>query len=375
MKLQQTYLCDIIKSINIDNVPPLVAIRLQKGLEQLKSGETTSRPIEAPQFLNDLGVRKNTDAKHIADIYLNTVGIDHVKVKDDIVELNINDVGLYLDIYILLTGDYDVISESVTDRISEYPNITDYSGAIYLASYLAALGDDHGIELFDYARKLGEKNSHQVLSALHRKVTYIIKRKTISNDVENILQEYLSTINMVDNLAHKNIYLALFNNLVALYLLKIGLNRSSGVTITTLLDNALLLIDDAVFNSDADNFIKNQGTRYRSQIVINKAQMLVKEEKIGQAIQLLTENVVYVEKHAEEYLPEVIGSLAYAYFLNQDYSQAVSYCYQSIDAYQQLGMIGSVLIMKKVLISSLYKLKLFDKAKHVLETLEELNIE
>lgn len=31
--------------------------------------------------------------------------------------------------------------------------------------------------------------------------------------------------------------------------------------------------------------------------------------------------------------------------------------------------------MKKVLISSLYKLKLFDKAKHVLETLEELNIE
>lgn len=139
-------------------------------------GTQTSRKIDTPSYLNDLGVRKSIDPR---------VSYLYYVQKNDILTFNIEKVeedinsdlsiASYLDAFILITGDFEELYKVVKKNIKVIEYNASYQLLITLGSLYAGVQDNDCLNFFDDASQLANSQEDKVI-AIHRKVAYIVKR-------------------------------------------------------------------------------------------------------------------------------------------------------------------------------------------------------
>lgn len=377
MKNFHIYLKNLINSKSFNDFPIYFQKRIIYAERQLTTKVVKDRTIQTPSFLNDLGVRYFTDPKYIYH-YLNEKGflyfVNLNDIKEDIKELDIQYLGLYIDAYFLVTGDYKTPYEEIKDRIDELDKIKNHKQLIFIASLFAALQDDTCENIFHLAYKVAD-NIEDKVATIHRISAYTIKRKSDSN-TENILniQNLYNEIRSIENEGSKQIYTALANNLLALLITQSGISDMNILTIKSLLQNGVTLIDTQI---NGNNFavsqkLLDQSKRYRGQIQINYAQLLLAKKEYFEAKVLLEENLSFTQKYATDYVPEALALYAQSLYLNKEYTQSLIYAKDATTKNIEIGAFTAAKNIHKIVISSLTKLGNIQEAEEELKKYNKL---
>lgn len=267
-----------------------------------------------------------------------------------------NMLGSYLDAYILITGDYDLAYKALNKADISFENVTNYTALINIGSTFAAELDSKCLEFFESAYSVTNNVENKVV-ALHRQAAYLVKRSSDTSAATKKLHELVEQISVISVGWRRQIYMALANNLFALLIVKQGLNKVNVATITYLLMGAETLVDSLPeFNNyDRDNSLIQQSQRYRSQIEMNYAQILIDSHQLPLAIKVLSNNLKHVSVEAPDYLCEAFATLGYAYYLKQDYPASISNLQQALREYSKQGALHEAANTKEILIAAMFK--------------------
>lgn len=362
--MKNLYLEKYISSLYKDGLPEFFKKRIQTVLTELESETISKRSPDVPSILNDLGVRKAYDLTDIFNTLCEIFDLpmyDLSKIKQEIKTLSLDELGIYLNTFLLITGDYDSILDSVKEQVSDNNNdFTSYSSCVYVASYLLAEKDSLGIKLFETAQLLNDSPVEDIVCQL-RLCTYYVKRLDNPEYANKEFIKLREKILSLDNLQQKDVYFSLYVNLNCLYLLKQSINYD---IIESLLNSALLLVDSAIDSKALSPLVTDQAYRYRSQININLAQVYLLNKKPKKARTCLKENLVVVSKHSEDYIGEATGTLAHVYYLNQNYNEAIDYSKQSLEFFSRIGNYSAWDLSKNILTASLHKANNENDAKY-----------
>lgn len=365
--MQNTYLYKYLLEIDSNfNLPLFYKERIFYALSQLKTGKSLERTVTSPHNLNDLGVRKDEESLKLFQILSNALNlpeIDFQAIEQDIKKLSSNQLGYYLDSYILCIGDYIRIKNAVIQKSNRLEKIESFENAIYLATYLASINNLKCITLYREAIFLSS-NLIDKITAQHRICAFCIKRLNDFDKSELELEKLKQYIISSDNLETKSIYLSLYNNLYCLHLLNQSTDKN---VVKSLLDDAVVIIDLNLSSLNNDNRLKNQSIRYKSQININRAQLCIFEGNYKMAIKILMNNIKYVEQYAPEYLAECFSVLSYTFYLDKKYNEALEYGKKGLFSYLEIGSIVKANAIKEILVTVLYKL---GDSKSALDLLE-----
>ncbi|MCF6166316.1 Hypothetical protein LROSL1_2314 [Furfurilactobacillus rossiae] len=363
MKLSETELYNFIQSVmgvtDFDETPKYFQARINLANEEFLQNVHLPRTIKAPAILNDLGVRK-AESPLEAYRYVRKMhnslpeNLDYI-LQADFPKIDLDTVSIYLDMYVLISGDFDGAYTETLKRIPELLKLTDYRSLILVGSLFAAESDAHAVDFFDLASNNTDRVEQRIV-ALHRKEAYLLKR---TENWKNSLVGFDQLLGGIDQLPsgwRKNVYMALADNLYALYIVMQN-SKDSLVTAKYLLTNAGILIDELskIDGYDPNDQLADEAYRYRSQVEMNMAQLLVEQHKKSDALLLLQSNAQFVQKYSPNYEAEAQATLGYLYYLNDKYASAVSSYQNAIAQYESDGAFHESEHVKKLLIAAFYK--------------------
>lgn len=114
----------------------------------------------------------------------------------------------------------------------------------------------------------------------------------------------------------------------------------------------------------------NRVYRYFNQININISQLYVKNDNYDSAIETLLEAESISNTYASNYQSELSAELAYLYYLNNDYQNAIITSNSALIQAKYLGQISTIRRMRQILIGSSFKLNYYDFCNDVLHLLD-----
>lgn len=353
------YLTNIKCDKNFNTLPTYLRIRVVDAIKQLNSPFFIERTIQSPTYLNDLGVRKSKSPMMAYKILLETCPVGTFPFGDlshDLKSLDINWLGSYLDSYVLITGNYDLAYQALKSSNIPIAKITDYTTLINIGSTFAAVLDSQALNYFSAAYSVTSNPENKVV-ALHRQAAYLVKREHNKSKSLQKLHELVQQISNIPEGWKRQIFMALADNLFALQIVKAGLTENNVATIIYLLKNAETLVDSL---TDFKTFNKTeplteQAQRYRSQIEMNYAQILIGNHQLTAAINVLSNNLTHVSSNAPDYLCEAFATLGYALYLNHDFPSAISNLKSGLSEYMAQGALNEANQDKRILIAASYK--------------------
>lgn len=361
------YISEILKSSNYHEIPDFMKHRLHYAYDQLQEKKSLKRTIDSPTYLNDLGVRKAKSPEIGFEILKKICNIKFLtfdQLNTDINTINEEFLDIYLDSYILISGDFPNIYKALKLIEHKLIKIKNYKTLIFIASAYAAELDDKSIIFFNLAYENTTDDEKKVV-AIHRKAAFLIKRTQKHNDTLLVLQQLVSLIEKISISWKRQIYMALANNLYALELVHSGLNDLNKSSIIYFLLNAKCLIDSlpAFKGYDKSNELIDEAMRYRSQVEMNYAQILIDNKQISESVEVLKSNLKYVSINSKDYLPEAESTLGYAYYLNKDYVSSIDILEKSLKHYKKIGALYEENEVTQNLIAALYKNGNIDASK------------
>lgn len=344
---------------NSIEIPEYYQTRLDIAKDRITNTESSKsfRPVSAPAFLNDLGVRKFDDPSMSFLDILKKVKFDpfsHAALYRDLDSLSGSELGRYLDAYILVTGDYDRLYEWAVKNIEGLFNTGSYSTLIYLGGLFAAEKDDRATKFFDQAMDSDEIIERKIV-ALHRKIAYLVKRT--DTDPSPYFFDMLTLIERIPSVVNRNVYYALSDNLYALVATKQGAPKQF---IYQLLFSAESLIDSFLALQTNNEMVElvSEAKRYRGQVEINLANILFYDGKINESLNTLASNLKYAEKENQDYVPEANATYAYILYktgVSTNLDESVKFAKRAVKEYEQIGALHSANNARKTLIAGLYK--------------------
>lgn len=371
----EKYLRKIKINQAFNNLPRYLKIRVRDALNQLNSKTFIERSISSPAYLNDLGVRKSNSPMISYKLLQKKCSVGPFALQDlleDISSISKDSLGSFLDSYILVTGDYEAIYQAMNDLQIDFKKISDYRTLINIGSTFAAHLDHRAVNFFAQAA-LVTSNIEKQIVALHRQAAYLIKRSDNTTTALEKLNELINLIAKVPTNWKRQIYTALADNLYALLIVQKGLTQTNISTITYLLMNAESLVDSLpeFKKYDSNDPLIQQAGRYRSQVEMNYAQILIDSNKITQAIKVLSNNLTLVISSSPDYMAEASATLGYAYFLNGEFSKSICHLKDALQEFNRIGALSEAKVTQENLIAALYRNGSVNEANKLFETLAE----
>ena len=335
----------------------------------IKKETLPARTIDIPYALNDLGVREFKDLSLFAKANAKRAAVSiptSNELYTELMAVDLENFSIWIDAAILLTGDYYAILKAIQARKSEIISKGNYTALIYSGTAIAFVNPDDAIALFDLAAKKAPTPILKV-TAYHRAAVTALKRKREYQQARQRIHQMLQIeiVEMNDRLAA----LALIDNLYSLLLIMENDTIEIQITSEIFIANAHLL-SNCIMNSESTEKEKSQAARYRSQIAINYAQLLEKRGDKEGAIRIFRNNLVEVVRDADEYYCEAVACLAYALYLNDEYTESIIYSKKAIQAYSKIGKIDSLKTAREVLLGAYEKSGNHTEALQVLKLLQ-----
>lgn len=334
----------------------------QKIIDDIYENETSAER-KIPYYLNDLGIREFEDIRKEMD-YLsrkyNFRILSTAEIENCLMNIDINKLSQWFDMAIFMTGDYVAVENVIEKRFFEIITINNYRLYIYSATVLAVQRNEKAKKLFLKAQDISvAKTILNVAIAKHRLAVAELKRFRNIETCEKMILEIMSL--PFSKLTEKTMILALVNNLYALCFIMKDKDNWKKFELLIVIENAkkyveiLLSLEGATFEE------KDQAVRYLSQININRAQIMQKNKQYSQSVAILEDNLKIVEQYAPFYLSEALGTLGYAYFLNNEFKQAVIILTRAKKVYIDEGAIKSIILINKLLLVSNFQLNNSDE--------------
>ncbi len=366
----ENYIREIYNSKQYNSTEKPFRDRVEFAIAFFETGKLkTKRTLSTPCFLTDLGVRKSASPRVLSKKSLNILKLEEFsdeEIQCELKNAEINSFGTLIDLIVLLTGKYEPIKDIIHLRKNELLMLDDYETLLNVGTLLASIGDKEAILYFNSIRREKSDNVSFII-AQHRSAVTQLKRGKQFNVVYNKLNEMMNFEEL--NSTEELLIIALINNLTPLIQL---IENKKITTKEHLLYNLILksasLHCTSIISSVCSNQIKSQAARYRSQININRAQLLNLNNENSKAVEILEINLTEVENYANEYLCEALACLSYSYYINKEYELAIKYGRSAITEYEKIGDFQAIIATREVLIGS------YSKIKKEEESIMQLNI-
>lgn len=374
----EMYLLDRVKKIidsqDIGKIPITYRKRLATFEALLNGNCAIERDVDCPFYLNDLGVREMNSPSLMYQLiikrkYFEPFNLE--KVEKDLQTIDLEKLADAMDGAFLLLGDYGCLFKVINLRYNDILQSRDYDLYIYSATVLSVLKDKRALDLFKVATRCPNESLFFQKMAYFRLAVAALKRFGRIDLTENSLTD---TLNNSDGLTQldRAILALLLDNFYGLYdLYNADDSHATNLGIKLSNYNALLLCDIILKDKDvpADRF--DMVARYRNQIIINKAQLLLADQKIDDAKKLLINNLDETERLCPNYMAEILACLAYVCYLGEDYDQSMSYVKKAIQQFEVIGELVAMMETKKILMACYYSLGDIKSAQGVFKSLQE----
>ncbi|KAA8324533.1 hypothetical protein FE407_08020 [Leuconostoc carnosum] len=192
----------------------------------------------------------------------------------------------WLDIVILLVGDYTAIGSVILSRIDEIIDSNDYKLLLYAGTALAANNESRYQNCFEAALRIKNVEFEDSLIIHHRIAVANLKRSHNLNEFNKQIDLLLSSYNMGKS---KNFWLILelINNLSGLSQVK---EKTSKTILNLTMINADSILNAALLN-EPDELRSDMILRYLGQVAINRAQLLMHSNQLGMAKEVLVNSL------------------------------------------------------------------------------------
>ncbi|MST63803.1 hypothetical protein [Schaalia hyovaginalis] len=340
-------------------------MHISKALLREGCGSVHLRTLAAPIYITDLGIRRITDPSAFYREHCKIATVSPISDKEIIKNIQktpIDRLKATLDATILFFGNYNAASVAIRLRKEELGETEDPELLSACGTICAAMRKPGSHQFFEKAASVAT-NFQDSYIYNHRLAATLIKRDHRIDLATEILDKQLTTCKQVENSEKE---LALLLNLKALAVLTQTGHISEAMK---LINSSLKALEQAIKNPTYDSDALSRIYRYRSQIHINKAQLLLKLTKSKEAIALLKDNLFYTTKHSPEYVGEAAASLALTYYLSGDYASAIHTSEYAGAKLSRIGSISALNEMRKVIVASYTQLRDTQRAHTVLQLL------
>lgn len=355
-------------AIRFHHFSPALPERLHvvKRLLEGRLSPMSLRSLAAPIYITDLGIRRIVDPKIFYQAHCKICSITpatDTEITAGLVSTPINRLKEALDAAILFFGNYDAASTAITTRKNEIledhnPELLSAAGTIS-----AATSTQDSELFFTKAVSLAANYSDSYIYS-HRLAATLIKRQHRINDAIKILDTQFTICNQRNNVEKE---LALLFNLKALAVL---MRDKNIIDAMELVNSSLEMLEYTINNQSYSDDSLSRLCRYRSQVHINKAQLLLKIGKQQEAATLLENNLHYTAQHSHEYIGEAAASLALTYYLSKDYPSASRTSIYAIIKLSEIGAISALAASRRVFIASQSKIGNIQEATRTLHLLK-----
>lgn len=322
--------------------------------------DSNIRTIAAPQYLNDLGVRKVLDPS----LYFNRIQQLHpleyfYSSKKSVISLlreSSERFGLEIEKFILLTGEYDTVEETICKYL-QYTDIKefDFINSLYVGMCLSAVENILGIDVLKYAIQHAPSDAQRI-ATMHRLAIAELKRfKNFDAAAQNFDLAISSIIDSeITDKEKRELKSIIYNGMALMYLMQGDKRRAQNT-----LKKAIKLVEGLVIcetNSDS------RVARYYLQEKGNLAQLYVSEGQFLQAkVELRTISEIVTNK-AVEYLSEYHCILAVVKYMDRDYKEALDSALSALEGSIEIGAVISIKSAYNIIYASLSKLGFRDLA-------------
>lgn len=332
-------------------------LRIAKALFAGNWAATNLRSLAAPIYITDLGIRHITDPR---DFYRehckisSVVPTTNIEITESLVAIPLERLKDALDAVILFFGNYGSAYKAISIRKDELLGTLDPELLSAAGTICAAVSNYNYEQFFKKAVSLATNFSDSYIYS-HRLATALIKRHHRLDRALELLDEQFTICNQLSNTEKE---FALLFNLKALAIMMRDKNVD---TVLPLVNSSLEMLECAINNPLYSRDSLSRLFRYRSQIHINKAQLLLKLGKHKEAVELLETNLHYTAQHSHEYIGEASASLAFTYYLSGDYLSAIKISHYAIIELSGIGALSALSTARKIFIASQEKMEILMK--------------
>ncbi len=351
---------------------PALFERINIAKKIIKSQNVTKRSIKAPHYLTDFGLRKSESPSLFIKHHCNRLNKElpnKEEVLKELMAVEIEAITDWFDAIVLILGDYDICYLVLNNRLSEFKKINSVKDLIKLGTLCGIMKNaDLSLEFFKKASIVSkDKTTKNVL--MHRIDTAILKRK---KDEKSFFKY---TSNMIDKLLiskDTDEIISLLDNLSAFQIImQKNNNHIDNLTFSRLLLlNGKMILKSAINAKEKIDIHLTELVRYYSQISINQVQLELELKNFKIAENIIKEDIDLVEKYNGEYLSEALSTLAYVYYKENLYKEAVNTSILALKEHADIGNLIGVKETKKLLIACFYKMNEIEKAEKVFLTIE-----
>lgn len=269
----------------------------------------------------------------------------------------------------MVLGDYDSSYEVLKERMADVLKEFTVDNLIKMATLCGIENDaSTALKLFNQAHtKCTDRETKEVI--LHRIDVTLLKREKNIDEFFKHSNSLITDINLSNDLGE---IAALLNNLVAFQLILSNQenHHNNLILARLLLANGKIILNNAINKFTHINMKLTELVRYYSQIAINQVQIEIELNNIDIAKKIMLQDVEMVHKYNDEYLSEALSSLAYIYYIDKQYDQAVNTALSAIDEHIKIGNVIGINETKKLVTASFYKMGEEEKAKQILKTIK-----
>lgn len=351
---------------------PVLFERIHIAKNIIKGIYSNKRTIKAPEYLTDFGLRKTDSPRIFIKEYCKKLDKQMpsvLEVKKELLELDIRDLGDWIDGVVLVLGDYDSSYEVLKERMADVLKEFTVDNLIKMATLCGIENDaSTALKLFNQAHtKCTDRETKEVI--LHRIDVTLLKREKNIDEFFKHSNSLITDINLSNDLGE---IAALLNNLVAFQLILSNQenHHNNLILARLLLANGKIILNNAINKFTHINMKLTELVRYYSQIAINQVQIEIELNNIDIAKKIMLQDVEMVHKYNDEYLSEALSSLAYIYYIDKQYDQAVNTALSAIDEHIKIGNVIGINETKKLITASFYKMGEEEKAKQILKTIK-----
>ncbi|MBS9335056.1 tetratricopeptide repeat protein [Fructobacillus sp. M1-13] len=328
-----------------------------------------NRSLSTPHYLSDLGVRRLSDGQKYAELVAAKFEMklpETDALVDELLAVPINRLKYWLDIVVLLTGNYEALEQVVRKRLDEISQENDFLLFLYSATILSANQDPGFRELFTNASRLENVTTEQRLVLLHRIAVSELKRMHDVEKFKGAIAEILASYQAKEYEASL-LVTGLIDNLFGLYLIK---EEGNNATLELTMINADIVLNVAL-ERETDDERRDMILRYLGQVALNRAQVYLLAQQHDRARKILQHNLERNVQHDSEYIAETLGALAALEYKSENYQTAIENGRAAIENYRLFGNVTAMKSVYKILLASYNKLGDFEKTKGLALALKE----
>ncbi|MDR2977797.1 MAG: hypothetical protein LBV19_11010 [Streptococcaceae bacterium] len=315
-----------------------------------KIHDNQDRSLKSPFYLSDLGVRNLKSPKLYAQMIVeefNTRIPDINEVEQELMEISIEKLGSWLDLVMLLLGDYDLVTRVCFRRKDEILAAEDFQLNIFAGTALAAINDEKYHLFFRNAMNLKDLDFEDRAVLSHRIAVSELKRSHNFDKFDKAILEVLSNYDMDDSTKFI-VVIGLLDNLSGLE--QVEQKRSNVLLHLTMINADILL--NAALKEEANPARYDMLLRYLGQVAINRSQLEMFDGNKERAITILKSSLKRNLENNSDYSGETFGILSVLEYQEKHFLDAIEHASQAIAIYKSIGDVVAAEQAYKVLVGA-----------------------